>query len=101
MKNLVPIKLVTIIALDALEERLIEDLKACGVRGYTIAEAEGEGMHQRNFTELEGRNVRIEVLAPPPIAHEVMEMLAEKYFDKYSIVAYVNTVEVLRPEKFT
>jgi nitrogen regulatory protein PII len=44
MNRLVPVKMLTIIALDSLEQRLIDDLKACGIKGYTISEVQGEGL---------------------------------------------------------
>lgn len=101
MKKLIPIKLVTIIALDTLEGRLIADLKACGIKGYTISEAEGEGIQSRHFTDWEGRNMRIETLVPEHIADRIFTLLEAQYFDKYSIVAFVSDVKVLRKERFT
>lgn len=95
-----PVKMITIIALDALENRLIEDLKACGVKGYTVSEVEGEGLHARHFSNWEGRNIRIETLTNEENAHKIMAVLSEHYFEKYGIVAFVSTVEVLRPERF-
>ncbi|MCU0422588.1 MAG: hypothetical protein MUC81_07220 [Bacteroidia bacterium] len=100
MVKLVPLKMVTIIALDALQHKLIADIKNCGSKGYTVAEVEGEGIHSKHFTDWEGRNVRIETLVTEEIADKIMQTISEKYFDRYSIVAFVSTVEVLRKEKF-
>ncbi|MFN4082057.1 MAG: P-II family nitrogen regulator [Bacteroidia bacterium] len=100
MIKLVPVKLVTIIALDALEQKIIKDIKACGSKGYTITEVEGEGLNGKHFTDWEGRNIRIDTLVKNEVAEKIMETLAEKYFEKYSIVAFVSTVEVLRKERF-
>lgn len=98
--KLIPLKLVTIIALDVLQSKIIKDIKECGCKGYTIAEVEGEGIHSKHFTDWEGRNIRIETLVKEEVALKIMEVLSEKYFDKFSIVAFVSTVEVLRKEKF-
>ncbi len=98
--KLIPLKLVTIIALDVLQGKIIKDIKECGCKGYTIAEVEGEGIHSKHFTDWEGRNIRIETLVKEEVALKIMEVLSEKYFDKFSIVAFVSTVEVLRKEKF-
>lgn len=98
--NLIPLKLVTIIALDALQQKLIKDIKACGCKGYTIAEVEGESIHAQHFTDWEGRNIKIETLVKEEVALKIMETLSTKYFDKYSIIAFISTVEVLRKEKF-
>lgn len=92
--------MITIIALDALENRLIEDLKACGIKGYTVSEVQGEGLHARHFSNWEGRNIRIETLTNEEKAGKIMSVLREHYFEKYGIVAFVSTVEVLRPERF-
>ncbi|MFN7311949.1 MAG: P-II family nitrogen regulator [Bacteroidota bacterium] len=101
MVTLVPLKMVSIIAIDSLQQRIIGDIKACGCRGYTVDEVEGEGLNNKHFTDWEGRNVKIDTLVTEEIAMKIMEMLSEKYFDRYSIIAYVSTVEVLRKEKFS
>ena len=98
--KLVPLKLVTIIALDALEQKLIADIKQCGSKGYTISEVEGEGIHSKHFTDWEGRNIKIETLVKEEVATKILENISSKYFGKYSIVCFLSTVEVLRPEKF-
>jgi len=100
MTKLVPIKMITIIALDSLENRLIIDLKNCGIKGYTIAEVEGEGLHAQHFSDWEGRNIRIETLAAEEKVLQIMEMLSQNYFEKYGVIAFVTTVEVLRKERF-
>lgn len=100
MVTLIPLKMVSIIALDALQQRLIADIKQCGSRGYTVAEVEGEGLTEKRFTDWEGRNVRIDTLVTEEIALRIMEMLSNKYFEDYGIIAYVSTVEVLRRNKF-
>jgi len=100
MTQLVSIKMITIIALDSLQSRLIADLKSCGIKGYTIAEVEGEGLHAQHFTDWEGRNIRIETLASDEKLSNIMEMLSENYFEKYGVIAFVTTVEVLRKEHF-
>jgi nitrogen regulatory protein P-II 2 len=99
--KLVPLKLVTIIALDALSERIIKDLKQCGIKGYTITHVEGEGLQGKHFTDWEGRNVRIETLVNEEVSVNIMQWLADHYFHKYSVIAFVSTVEVLRKEKFS
>lgn len=100
MTQLIPTKMITIVALDSLQQRLIDDLKACGIKGYTINEVEGEGLHAKHFSDWEGRNIRIETLAKEETVMLIMEMLSKKYFEKYGIIAFVSTVEVLRKERF-
>ena len=100
MTQLVSIKMITIVALDSLQNRIISDLKNCGIKGYTIAEVEGEGLHAKHFTDWEGRNIRIETLASDEKVLQIMEMLSQNYFEKYGVIAFVTTVEVLRKERF-
>ena len=100
MIKLLPIKLVTVIALDSLEERLVKDLKGCGIKGYTIEEAKGEGLQSSHFTDWEGRNIRIETLVNEETALVIMQMLSDHYFEKYGVIAFTSTVEVLRKERF-
>ncbi len=98
--KLIPVKLLTIIALDALEQKLIADIKDCGSKGFTISEVEGESLHAKHFTNWEGRNIKIETLVNQETADKILTCISSKYFGKYSIVCFLSTVEVLRPEKF-
>lgn len=100
MTQLVPIKMITIIALDSLQNRLVADLKDCGMKGYTIVEVEGEGLYEQHFTDWEGRNIRIETIASDDKILHIMEMLSKNYFEKYGVIAFVTNVEVLRNERF-
>lgn len=100
MTQLSPIKMITIIALDSLQNRLIADLKQFGIKGYTVVEVEGEGLYSQHFTDWEGRNIRIDTLASEEKVTLIMDMLSQNYFEKYGIIAFVSTVEVLRKERF-
>lgn len=100
MTQLVSIKMITIVALDSLQNRIVADLKNCGIKGYTIAEVDGEGLHAQHFTDWEGRNIRIETLVSEDKVLRIMDMLSENYFEKYGVIAFVTTVEVLRKERF-
>jgi nitrogen regulatory protein P-II 2 len=100
MTQLVPIKMITIVALDSLQNRIVADLKICGIKGYTIAEVEGEGLYEQHFTDWEGRNIRIETLVAEDKVLTIMDMLNQNYFEKYGVIAFVTTVEVIRKEHF-
>jgi nitrogen regulatory protein P-II 2 len=98
--NYIHVKLITIVALDSITSRIVQDLKHCGSKGYTISKVEGEGMHGGHFTDWEGRNVRIETLVKEDVAEKIMEMLQDKYFEKYSIIAFATDAQVLRGNRF-
>jgi hypothetical protein len=99
-RSLSPLKLVTIIADDILQEKIIADLKSLGVRGYTLSEASGEGLGGRRDNDWEGRNVEFKTVVAAEAAQQLMELLAQKYFDRYGVIAYVTAVEVFRRSKF-
>lgn len=98
--NYTTLNRITIIADSILEDRILEDLKSAGARGYTVENARGEGLQEYRKTELEGSNVKIETVVTPQIADKIMNTLSEKYFDKYHIIAYLSDVRVLRVERF-
>lgn len=93
-------KKVTIICDDALEIHIVEDLKKCGVKGYTLEEAKGYGIHSTRDNELEGRNIKIETIVDEETSCKIFSLLEEKYFKKLIIIAYVSDVKILRKEKF-
>lgn len=96
----VDFKKVSVICDDALEIHLVEDLKKCGVKGFTLEEAKGFGIHSKRDNELEGRNIKIETIVDNETSEKIFLMLEEKYFKKLVIIAYVSDVKVLREEKF-
>lgn len=92
--------LLTIIAEDELETRLVADLKTLGVQGYTIAPVRGEGMHGPRFSEWEGKNIKLEVIVESDLADAISEHVAQAYFPKFATILYLQPVQVLRVEKF-
>jgi hypothetical protein len=94
------IRLVTIIAAFALQERLLEDLKALGATGYTFASVDGRGLHGRRRRSLvEAGNVRIETLVTPTLARTILEHVVHE-FSESSLVAYAHDVEAVPRAQF-
>ncbi|MFQ3598777.1 MAG: transcriptional regulator [Chloroherpetonaceae bacterium] len=96
----VSLKLLTIIADEALQKRLIADVKKLGAKGYTLEKAYGEGAHGGRISQWEGENIRLELLVGAELADKILEKLMRDYFEKYSIIAYLSDAQVLRGEKF-
>ena len=96
----VQLRRVTIIAEALLEDRLVRDLRALGAKGYTITEARGQGSRGVRASEWEGRNLKLEAIVSEAVAHRVLERLAERYFEHYAVIAYLETVEVVRGDKY-
>jgi nitrogen regulatory protein P-II 2 len=93
-------KLVTLIVEDELQSRITEELKSLGATGHTAFKATGEGMHHQRASEWEGENVVIQTLVTDETADRIMEHIADRYFGRFSVTAYVVTAEVIRGEKF-
>ena len=93
--------LLTIIAEDELEGRLIADLKKLGVRGYTVCTVRGEGGHGLRASQWEGENIKVEVIVDSILADAIGEHIASAYFPHYATILYILPVQVIREEKFT
>ncbi len=94
-----PMTLLTIVAEEVLEQRLIRDMHQHGIAGYTITRARGEGA--RGMREgAAGSNIRVETVTTDELANTLLEHLHATYFTNYAIVAWLAEVRVARPEKY-
>lgn len=98
--DLVPLKLVTIVAESLLEKKLVEEVKRLGAKGYTIVAARGEGSRGMRSVDWEGQNIRLETIVSEEVALRILQKLQEEYFPHYAVIAYVENVEVVRGEKY-
>ena len=98
--NTVNRQLVTIIAESVIEQKLIDDVKGCGVKGYSIGHVRGEGQTGGRALDITGSSLRLETVVTESVADAILSMLGTKYFDTYAVVAWVTPVVVARPERF-
>ena len=98
--QLTTLKLVTIIVESVLEEQIIDTVKQCGARGYTLVSSRGEGSRGMRTGEIPGENVRIEALVSPSVADAIMKEISDTFFQSYSIVCYIVDASVLRGDKY-
>ena len=98
--ELVPLKLVTIVAESLLEKRLVEEVKRLGAKGYTITPARGEGSRGIRSVDWEGQNIRLATIVSEEVALRILQRLQEEYFPHYAVIAYVENVWVVRGEKY-
>jgi nitrogen regulatory protein P-II 2 len=98
--NLVVCKLVTIIAEDELEDRMVNDVRLAGARGYTVAKVKGSGLHRLRSSAWEGENILLETLVSAEVANRILERLASKYFDEFGVTVFITDASVLRGEKY-
>lgn len=93
-------KRVTIVAESLLERRLLEELGQLGSHGYTVFEVRGSGSRGVRASEWEGKNIQIETIVTDEVADRILEHVAEHYFRDYAVIAYLDTVEVVRGDKY-
>jgi Fic family protein len=94
------VTLLTVIAVTELEERLVRDLKALGVRGYTIDRVEARGAHGHRMAGLvDATDLRFEMFVSTAVAHRVLERIAKSYAEQ-PIMAYLHEVEAMPAEHF-
>jgi hypothetical protein len=94
------VTLITVVAVFELEERLVRDLKALGVKGYTSGKVDGRGLHGHRMAGLvDAPNLRIEMLVAPALARRILERITTKYVDQ-PIMAYIHDVEAVPHEHF-
>ena len=96
----VPVVCLTIVAEAVVEARLLRDLEAVGVRGWTLTSGRGRGASQVDASDWEGANVRIETLLSSVAADRVLGMLAELYFPYFAVVAWLTPAQVVRGDSF-
>ncbi|HBM83692.1 MAG: hypothetical protein NXH81_05380 [Halieaceae bacterium] len=97
---------VVIITEKVILEQVAEVIEAHGATGYTVFAAGGKGSRGVRPT---GRaavvdgfsNVQIEVITATHItAEEIAVDVAERFFQNYSGITYLEDVEILRSHKF-
>ena len=93
--------LITVITEAAIEDALLRDLHKLGVSGYTVSDARGRGSRGvRDAAWGEAANIRIEVICSRTMAESLLNQVQTRYYANYAMVAFLQDVEILRPEKF-
>ena len=92
--------LVTIVAEDELEARLVADLKRLGARGHTVCRVRGAGAHGERGSDWEGENIKLEVIVDAASADAICDHVAREYFPRFATILYLTPVQVLRGAKF-
>lgn len=93
--------LLTLITEAAIEKNLLRDLKQLGVAGYTVLDARGQGRRGvRAAAWGEAANIRIEVICTRGLAETVLQDFQARYYDNYAMVAFLQDIEIIRPDKF-
>jgi nitrogen regulatory protein P-II 2 len=93
-------KRVVIIGDCDVQYRLLKEMEALGATGYTHYTVQGEGARGIRPRHGESGNTKIEVIATQEVAQRIMKHLAEHYFNRYPMIAFLDNVEVLEGHKF-
>jgi len=94
------LKKLTIIGEAVLESRLLEDLRRTGAKGWTISEVRGRGSRGLSTVDPTGAQIRIESIVAEGVSQRVLELLARDYFAHYAVISWVETVHVVRGDKY-
>jgi hypothetical protein len=93
-------KLLTVVCEAALEPRLIRDCVGLGAKGYTITDAHGAGPRNQRNGDLEGGNIRIEIIADESTVQKIVEKLDLEYFPHYAVSCWVADIKILREDRY-
>lgn len=97
---------VVIITEKLILPKVAELIEAAGAGGYTVTPAGGKGSRGVRSTNRanvvdEFGNVKIEVIVGDrDAANRIADEVAERFFENYSGITYLEEVEILRPYKF-
>jgi nitrogen regulatory protein PII len=101
-----PVWKLVIITEEILLKKIAKLIKEAGATGYTVLAAAGEGSRNVRSTGEPSvshtfSNIKFEVLtASRELADQIQEKVVAKYFENYSCITYISTVEALRAHKF-
>lgn len=90
----------TVVSESLLREELLKLMRQAGAKGFTITQADGEGSRGVRATEWEGPNTRIETIVSAQVADDIIDQLANSYFEDYAVIAWMTDVTVWRAKKF-
>ena len=96
----VDLKLVTVITERLLKDRVLDDLRKCGAKGFTISNATGKGSRGVRASEWEGQNLRIESVVSRAVADKIVEAIADDFFENYAVIVFLHDVQVVRGDKY-
>jgi len=102
MAEAAKVSLVTVIAAFELnsEQGLEKELRALGMKGYSLGKVNGWGIHGETHAGLvDSANVRIEAVVPTSVADKVLDLVAKKG-EESPIVAFAHDVKAVPRDRF-
>ncbi len=101
MITLYPEKLLSIITISSMEDRLVSMFKKYGVSGFTILRARGEGSsgYEADISGFDS-NILVTVIVSEKRMEPILESIARKLKKGYHLTTYISDVQVIAPDKF-
>ncbi len=96
-----PMKMITIVGEEILRDQVVRKLLDLGATGCSYHSTQGVGTHEGRHNDVFSANFQLKAVCSAEVANDMMTHLAESYFGKYAIVAWLGDVEVVRPAHFT
>ena len=85
----------------AIEHRVLKAIRQMGATGYTCLACFGEGPRTiQNEPFMGSTQIQVEVVASRKIVEDLVALVESSTFGSSSRTAYIETVEVMNPEKF-
>ncbi|MCF6255671.1 MAG: transcriptional regulator [Gammaproteobacteria bacterium] len=101
MITLYPEKLLSIITISSMEDRLVSMFKKYGVSGFTILRARGEGSsgYEADISGFDS-NILVTVIVSEKRMEPILESIERKLKKGYHLTTYISDVQVISPDKF-
>ncbi len=101
MITLYPEKLLSIITISSMEDRLVSMFKKYGVSGFTILRARGEGSsgYEADISGFDS-NILVKVIVSKERMDPILESIERKLKKGYHLTVYISDVQVIAPDKF-
>ncbi|MCF6336624.1 MAG: transcriptional regulator [Gammaproteobacteria bacterium] len=102
MITLYPEKLLSIITISSMEDRLVSMFKKYGVSGFTILRARGEGSsgYEADISGFDS-NILVKVIVSEERMEPILESIERKLKKGYHLTVYISDVQVIAPDKFS
>ncbi len=94
------LKLVTIVAEQALRDQFVKKILELGATGCTYQDAQGTGSRGARTNDVFGGNVRIEVICSEVVAEAILTYVSHHYFDRCACIAWVVDASVVRGARY-
>jgi nitrogen regulatory protein P-II 2 len=98
--QLVPLKLLTIVAEKFLKDQMVAKVLELGATGCSYHPTEGKGLREARHDDAFSENFQMKVVCTDDVANSIMAFIAEHYFEHYAIVAWITDVQVMRGKHF-